>query len=245
MNGAMRRPLDGTPLYRVVERTLMERLAAGEIKPGQAIPPERELAAAFSVSIGTLRKAIDELVEQRILVRQQGKGTFVASHDRERLLFYFFHVVPHDGVKTYPQVEYIQFRRAVADAETASRLHLSAGAPVFAIRNRLSLGGRPVLIDEIRIDVHRFPGLTATQWKSRPSTIYNLYQEAFGVTVVRTEERLRAEAATSEHARLLGIEPGQPVLTIRRTAFDMRDDPVELRISTVDTTHHEYFAELL
>lgn len=251
MNDASRRAtgvspgVAGAPLYRNVQRALMERLAAGELRPGQVIPSERDLAHEFGVSIGTLRKAIDELVEQRILIRQQGKGTFVATHDRERLLFYFFHIVPHEGAKTYPLVEFVAFRRASADAETAFRLGLAPGAAVFAVRNRLSLDGVPVLIDDIRIDAERFSGLTASQWKGRPSTIYNLYQEAFGITVVRTEERLRAEAASAEHAALLGIRTGAPVLTIRRTAFDMRDEAVEWRISTVDTTAHEYFAELL
>jgi GntR family transcriptional regulator len=82
-------------------------------------------------------------------------------------------------------------------------------------------------------------------FKERPNTIYNLYQEVFGITVVRTEERLRAEAASEDHAKLLKIKTGAPVLVIRRTAFDMRNQPVELRISTVNTAAHEYFAELL
>ena len=106
---------DGGPLYKGVQRALMEQLASGELKPGQLIPSERQLAIEFSVSIGTLRKAIDELVENRILIRQQGKGTYVASHDRERLLFYFFHIVPHKGIKSYPLVEFVFFHKSTAD----------------------------------------------------------------------------------------------------------------------------------
>ena len=104
--------LDGGPLYKGVQRALMEQLAAGDLKPGQLIPSERQLATEYNVSIGTLRKAIDELVENRILIRQQGKGTFVASHDRERLLFYFFHIVPQTGVKSYPLVEFVFFSQS-------------------------------------------------------------------------------------------------------------------------------------
>jgi GntR family transcriptional regulator len=100
-------------------------------------------------------------------------------------------------------------------------------------------------VDDITIDQTRFESLTPAQFKARPNTIYNLYQEAFGITVVRTDERLRAEAASADHAKLLKLTPGTPVLTIRRTAFDMRNEPVELRISTVNTEAHEYFAELL
>ena len=133
--------LDGGPLYKGVQRALMEQLATGDLKPGQLIPSERQLATEYNVSIGTLRKAIDELVENRILIRQQGKGTFVASHDRERLLFYFFHIVPQKGVKSYPLVESVFFHKAVADAEVASRLKIAVGAPTFHVRNKLSLVG--------------------------------------------------------------------------------------------------------
>ena len=237
--------LDGGPLYKGVQRALMEQLASGDLKPGQLIPSERQLATEYNVSIGTLRKAIDELVENRILIRQQGKGTFVASHDRERLLFYFFHVVPQKGLKSYPLVESVFFHKAVADAEVASRLKIALGAPTFHVRNKLSLVGAVVSVDDITIDQARFAKLSPAQFKERPNTIYNLYQEAFGITVVRTDERLRAEAASVDHAKLLSLKVGTPVLTIRRTAFDMRDEPVELRISTVNTEAHEYFAELL
>jgi len=237
--------LDGGPLYKGVQRALMEQLATGDLKPGQLIPSERQLATEYSVSIGTLRKAIDELVENRILIRQQGKGTYVASHDRERLLFYFFHIVPHKGVKSYPLVESVFFHKALADDEVATRLNIALGTPIFHVRNKLSLLGDVVSIDDISIDQARFEKLSAAQFKERPNTIYNLYQEAFGITVVRTDERLRAEAASVDHAKLLQIKAGTPVLTIRRTAFDMRDEPVELRISTVNTAAHEYFAEIL
>jgi GntR family transcriptional regulator len=237
--------LDGGPLYKGVQRALMEQLATGDLKPGQLIPSERQLAMEYNVSIGTLRKAIDELVENRILIRQQGKGTFVASHDRERLLFYFFHIVPQKGVKSYPLVESVFFHKAVADDEVAARLKIAVGTPTFHIRNKLSLLDEVISIDDITLDQARFEKLNVAQFKERPNTIYNLYQEAFGITVVRTDERLRAEAASVDHAKLLKVAVGTPVLTIRRTAFDMRDEPVELRISTVNTAAHEYFAEIL
>jgi GntR family transcriptional regulator len=169
----------------------------------------------------------------------------VASHDRERLLFYFFHIVPQHGAKSYPLVESVFFHKAVAGTEEAARLKIAVGTPTFHVRNKLTLLGDVVAVDDITLDQARFAKLTPVQFKERPNTIYNLYQEAFGITVVRTDERLRAEAATADHAKLLNIKPGTPVLTIRRTAFDMRDEPVELRVSTVNTAAHEYFAEIL
>jgi GntR family transcriptional regulator len=151
--------------------------------------------------------------------------------------------VPQKGAKSYPLVEFVFFHKSTADAKAAARLNIAVGTPTLHIRNKLSLQGAVVLVDDITLDLARFAGLSAAQFKERPNTIYNLYQEVFGITVVRTEQR--AEAASIDHAKLLKIKPGMPVLTIRRTAIDMRDEPVELRISTVNTAAHEYFAELL
>jgi GntR family transcriptional regulator len=233
-----------TPLYKELERRMRETLAAGEWKPGEAIPSERRLAERYGVSIGTLRKAIDELVAANLLIRQQGRGTFVATHDRDRLLFHFFHVAPIDGAKQYPDVRLLSFARGRADRAEADALRIAAGDAVIRVRNLLSLSGQPVIVDDLALPAARFPGLTQAQFAGRPSTIYNLYQDAFGVYVVRTRERLRAILADAEGAALLGVARGAPLLTIRRIALTYRDEPVELRISRVNTAAHEYYADI-
>jgi len=108
--------------------------------------------------------------------------------------------------------------------------------------NRLSLGGRPVIVDRILLPDGFFPGLTEAQVRDRRTTLYQLYQDSFGVGVLRTEERLDAEGASPEVAELLSIAPGTPVLHIVRRAFSFRDEVVELRHSWVLTTEHDYFA---
>jgi GntR family transcriptional regulator len=231
------------PLYRVLERRMRDALASGEWKPGAAIPPERALAARFRVAIGTVRRAIDELVAAHLLIRQQGRGTFVANHDRDRLLFYFFHVAPEHGPKEYPDVRLIAFGRGKAERAEADLLAVAAGTPVYRVRNLLHLSGRPVIVDDLTLPAARFPGLTESKFRRRPSTIYNLYQDAFGLSVVRTRERLRAIVADAESARLLNVARGAPLLSIRRVALSYHDEPVELRISRVDTREHEYWAE--
>jgi GntR family transcriptional regulator len=236
-------PLDG-PMYKNIKRQLMRSLTEGEWKPGEAIPSERRLAERFGSSIGTLRKAIDELVAENILIRQQGRGTFVASHNRDRLLFYYFHIVSESGPKAYPAVEFVSFARAKADKVAAERLGIGVGDPVFRVRNRLSLDTTPIMVDDITVAAARFPGLTAAAFRNRPSTIYNLYQQAFGISVVRTSERLRATLADLELAALLRIDSGAPLLQIRRVAFTYNDDPVEYRLSLVNTAQHEYWAEI-
>jgi GntR family transcriptional regulator len=236
-------PLVG-PLYKDVKRQLMEALTRGEWKPGEAIPSERRIAERFGISIGTVRKAIDELVAENILIRQQGRGTFVATHTRDRLLFYFFHIVPEQGPKEYPEVELLSFLRAKAERGVADRLQIEAGDPVLRIRNALRLAGKRMIVDDITVSAQRFPGLSEKRFRERPSTIYNLYQDVYGISVVRSSERLRAVAADAEIAQLLGIAPGAPLLQIRRIALAYNDLPVEFRISQVNTAGYEYFSDL-
>jgi GntR family transcriptional regulator len=236
-------PMAG-PLYKDVKRRMMEALSRGEWSPGDAIPAERRLSERYGISIGTVRKAIDELVAENILIRQQGRGTFVASHNRDRMLFYFFHVVPLDGPKQYPEVVLLAFGRSKADRVAADALALTVGDAVFRIRNLMRLAGRPAIVDDITLPVSRFASLTEKQFRTRPSTIYNLYQEAFGTSVVRTSERLRAALADAETARLLDVAPGAPLLSIRRVALTYNDIPVEYRVSLVDTGHCEYWNEI-
>lgn len=233
------------PLYRVARAQLVKALAGGKYRPGTALPPEKALSAEFGISIGTLRKAVDELVAEGILIRQQGRGTFVASHDQERLLYYFFHIVPFDGGKTeYPVVELIDFRRARASALVAEKLSLRPGDPVFEMRNRLSLGGKALIVDQISLSAARFKGLTAARIRDRNNTLYQLYQEAFGLSVAHTSERLRAVIANEEITRLLKLPAQTPVMMIRRIAYGYEHEPIEWRVSHVDTRTHEYFSEL-
>jgi GntR family transcriptional regulator len=239
-----RTPAPDAPLYEKVKRRLTDALTRGEWKPGSAIPAERELATRFGTSVGTVRRAIDELAAENILIRQQGRGTFVATHTRERELFYFLHVVPQHDAKQYPDVQLLSFARGKADRASAEALGIAAGEPVFRIRNVLHLAGRPVIVDDIALPAVRFPGLTHARFRDRASTIYNLYQEAFGLSVVRTRERERATLADDAASALLGVDPGAPLLSIRRVALTYRDAPVEYRVSRVNTARHDYWAEI-
>ena len=108
--------LTAVPLYREVHWRITRALTEGQWKPGEAIPSETRLAAEFRVSIGTIRRAIDELVAGRILVRQQGRGTFVATHTEDRTLFYFFHIAGKNGSREFPVSELLSFRRERAGA---------------------------------------------------------------------------------------------------------------------------------
>jgi len=237
-------PSGQLPLYKEVERLLTQSLAEGEWQPGVALPSETRLGERFKVSIGTVRKAIDELVAERILVRHQGRGTFVAGHSARRMLFHFFHIVPADGSKEQPETELLSFERAKADDGDAGRLNIPRGAPVLRIANLLRLRGQAVVLDKITLPGGRFPGLSEKVFRNRDSTIYQLYQERYGINVVRSAERLSATLADRASAKLLGVPAGSPLLRIKRTALTYHNVPVELRTSLVNTAEHEYFSDL-
>jgi GntR family transcriptional regulator len=232
------------PLYKEVKIRLTRGLAAGEWKAGEAIPSESRLAERFNVSIGTIRKAIDELVAERILLRQQGRGTFVATHTEDRTLFYFFHIVGKDGSRELPVTELLSFRKARASAAEEERLGLERGATVFRIQNVLKLGGDPVIFDEISVPITLFPDLDESVFGGREGTIYGLYQARYGINVVRISERLAAGHAHSRAASVLGITTATPALAIKRVAYTYDDTPVEYRVSWVNTERHEYLSDL-
>ncbi len=227
-------------LYEQVRARLIEAISTGRWRPGDAIPTEAELAHSFGISIGTVRKAVDALVAQQALVRRQGKGTFVAAHDGRRLLFHFFHIVPRDGEKAYPDARLASFRRARADAAEAEALAIARSEKVIRIRNVLSLRGAPVIVDDITLPAEPFRGLTEKIFAARGNTIYHLYQSRYGINVLRTDERLRAILAPRDVSQALGVASGAPLLEIRRVALTFRDRPVELRISRVNTARHDY-----
>ena len=230
----------GAPLYRVAKRALLQAIEAGQCPPGSTLPNEAALASAFGISIGTLRHAVDELVAEHILVRRQGRGTFVATHNADRFLFQFFHVERSDGRREAPVVEVLGFERTRLDDEAAEALRLRSGEAAIEINNRLSLQGRPIVHDRLLLPSALFKGLTEKRLRERPSTIYHLYQTEFAITVVRAEERLRACAADRAAARILGVAAGAPVLQVRRTALTFNDKPVEFRVSTVNSAQHDY-----
>jgi GntR family transcriptional regulator len=231
----------GIPLlYREVKKQLIADIQSGAVPPGGALPNESDLAKRFDVSIGTVRRAVDELVADNILVRQQGRGTFVRRLDRERFMFQFFKIAARDGTREFPQVRLHSFSRSRATPEEAKALALQGAQPVFRIENILSLKGRPVIHDHIVIAASLFPGLSKRMFEQRSGTVYELYQSAFGLTIVGADERVRAEPAGESSARLLGLSPGDSVLRIERLALTFDNKPAEFRVSIVDTREFDY-----
>jgi len=232
------------PQYRRVRIALTRKLAAGEWKPGEAIPSEALLARVFDVSIGTIRKAVDELVAGNILVRQQGRGTFVASHTEDHTLFHFFHIARKDGAKELPVHELRAFRKDKAGADEAQQLGVGRGTPTLRMQNALKLGGRAVIFDDIVVPAALFRGLNEAIYRSRDSTIYALYQARYRINVIRISERLSAAMPPAAVSAVLGLAAPVPALVIKRVAYTYNDTPVEYRVSWLDSRDHEYLSDV-
>ncbi len=233
-----------SPLYQQIKTLIVRSLQAGEWKPGEAIPSEMELAARFKVSQGTVRKAIDELATENLLVRRQGKGTFVATHAEEKVQFRFLRLTPDDGEAPSAQRRFIDCRRLRAPSDIARTLNLKSGDTVVQIRRVLSFRGSPVVLDDIWLPGQMFKGLTAEKLSEYRGPMYGLFETEFGVRMIRAEEKIRAVAADEAAAQLLGIAAGAPLLSVERLSLTYGDKPVELRRGLYNTTSHHYRNEL-
>lgn len=231
------------PLYVQVKELMRSRLSEGSWKPGRLLPSEFELAAEFGVSQGTVRKALDELAVEKLVVRRQGKGTFVAEHDDDRALFHFLKLLADDGARALPESRVLAVKVARANAVERATLALEEGAKVWRIDRLRKLSGRPSILEQVSAPEALFPGLGREE--PVPNTLYRLYEARYGVTVARAEERLKAVAARKAEADALDIAPGTPLLAIDRIAFAIDGRPVELRRSLCLTDRHHYLADLV
>ena len=227
------------PLYRQIKTLITRGLVSGEWRPGEPIPSEVELASRYSVSQGTVRKAMSELAEERVLVRQQGRGTFVASHAGERSQFPFLSVTPDTGALKELAAQLLDLER-VRDPASARVLGLAPGSGIFLLTRILRLNGKPVCYEEVRLPAPRFKGLTRALIEQHECMLYSLYETRFGVRMLQAEECVRAVLAPREVALALHVPAGVPMLQIERIAYTYAKEPSELRRCYCDTREHHY-----
>jgi GntR family transcriptional regulator len=229
-----------TPLYMQIKELFVAKVSAGEWAPGSIIPSEIRLAQELDVSQGTVRKAITELVEVNVLLRRQGRGTFVANHDDDRALFHFFHIYNNSGAKFLPECETLTCKKKRATRKEATTLDIAINSKVISIDRIRKLDGTPAIVETITLPAEPFEKLKKLSADKLPNKLYELYETRFGITIHRAKEQLRGISATKHDAALLGVEAGDPLLEIRRVALMLDGSPVELRISRCNTSGHYY-----
>ena len=234
-----------SPLYQQIKVLIMQSLQSGEWKPGELIPSEVELAYRYKVSQGTVRKAIDELSAENLVVRRQGKGTFVATHHEARVQFRFLRLMPDAGDAHQPENHIVEVKRLRGPAEVARVLDIKAGDSVVFIRRLQYFDAVPTIMEEIWLPGAIFKGLTAERLAEYKGPMYGLFETEFGTQMIRASEKLKAVSADEFAVELLKVQAGTPLLSVERVAYTYGDRPVELRRALYVTTNHHYHNELI
>jgi len=229
-----------SPLYEQIKAMILASLQASEWLPGDLIPSEIELAARYAVSQGTVRKAIDELAAQNLLVRRQGKGTFVATHQEDDWQYRFLHLAPDSGKKIHLANQFLACEQTKASDYVANLLKLKAGDAIIHIDRVQSYAGKPIVFEEIWLPGARFEGLNLDVLSAWHGTVYALYESQFATHMVRAEEKIKALAADETLARHLNLTLGGPSLSVERVAFTYGNKPVEIRHARYDTSEQHY-----
>ncbi len=236
-----------SPLYQQIKMLILRSLQAGEWKPGDTIPSEFDLAARFRVSQGTVRKAIDELATDNLLVRRQGKGTFVATHAEQHIQYRFLRLLPDTGdldSQGPAERRIIECRRLRASAEVARQLALRSGDPILQVKRVLAFSGTPAILEDLWLPGGPFKGLTVETLSDDKGPMYALFETQFGVRMVRAVEKIKAVSADADAARLLDVPEGHPLLSVERLAYTYNDTPMELRRGLYRTDSRHYRNEL-
>jgi GntR family transcriptional regulator len=236
-----------SPLYQQIKGLILQSLQASEWKPGESIPSEMELAARYRVSQGTVRKAIDELASGHLLIRKQGKGTFVATHAEHQVQYRFLKLVPDQGdlnTEGPAQREIVDCKRLRASAEIARALALRSGDTVLQVRRVLSFANVPTILEDLWLPATPFKGLTAERLADYHGPMYALFETEFGVRMVRAEEKIRAVLPDKAQRELLQLPPNTPLLSVERIAYTYNNTPMELRRGFYRTDTHHYHNEL-
>lgn len=244
MNDPFGRPAR-RPMYAEVRDEILKRIGDGAFTPGAMLPSETALGKEFGVSQGTMRKALDDLAARNLIVRRQGKGTFIAAHTPERALFHFFHIAADNGARQLPtKSRVVSCRRRRATPAEASSLALDKGDRVVEIVRIREMEGAPAIHEYVAVPVAMFPDLDKRSLEDVPNELYQHYEERYGVTVHRAVERLRAVTASVEDARALNVAVGTPLLEIERIAQSPDGRAVELRLSRCRTEGRHYLSTI-
>lgn len=233
-----------SPLYQQIKALITTSLQTGEWKPGELIPSEFELAARYKVSQGTVRKAIDELSAENLVVRRQGKGTFVATHHEARAQFRFLRLMPDSGEPHPADNRILDVKRQRAPAEVARLLDIKPADAVICIRRVQSFEGAPTILEEIWLPGAIFKGLTAERLAEYKGPMYGLFETEFGTRMIRASEKIRAVLGDAAATQLLQVAVQTPLLSVERVSYTYGDRPVEVRRGLYITGHHHYQNEL-
>lgn len=213
------------PLYKQVYELLTNRLVEGHWKPSEPLPSEMALAEELGVSQGTVRKALNQLVAENLLERRQGKGTYVAEHTQESSLFRFFRLREPGGESLIPETQVLASSRRAPTKIERQNLNLEGKTQVVELVRLRFLQGEPAVVEKVIQPLSVFPDIDKEP--EMPNSLYILYQEKFGISIVSVRDELHATGAPAEFAAHLGLAAGSPVLMVERASINIDGRVVE------------------
>lgn len=230
------------PLYQQVAEYIKQLIVERRWLPGEMLPSEFKLADEFSVSQGTVRKALTLLTDTRIVTRRQGVGTFVSEHTAQDALFRFFPLQADGKGAELPKAELLGTELVAAAPLVADALGLSAKEKVARLNRRRILDNEFCILESIFLPAKYFADIHKRT--DIPHTLYHFYQTDYSQTVFKTRDGIKAVIASQEDARLLGIEPGQALLLVTRVTESIDGKLIEYRESKCRSDHYHYRVEL-
>jgi len=233
----------GKPLYRVVEDHIRTLINTGQLVPGDLIPSESQLAKALKVSPGTVKKDITNLVWEKLLFRHQGKGTYVSRIDFEKSLFQFFSYGDAEGRSIRIHKKTTARRRQAGPADICKRLRVEPGSDLIYIERVGLIGEQPILVEYSWWPATVVPGLEDESIHI-PDFLYAMVLNRYGVTVVRAQETLTADVVDATTARMIGVDPGTPVVVLKRVTYTTEDRIVEVRTTKGRADRFSYKTEI-
>ena len=235
---------DFSPLYRQVKDLLLKRVMSGDWKPGEILPSEAKLAAYYHVSQGTVRKALEEMAAEHLVVRRQGRGTFVAARgEGSPVHFFSLLAANHEPLQPRTTVS-VECTISPPTEEERTGLQIDPISEVARIYRVRAVGGVPCIIEKIILENARFPGFAQRLEASASANTYVFMEKEYGIQAVRADEWLSACAAEGAEARALNVDPGMPLLNISRVSYSLDGKPMELRTMWVHPKYCSYFNRL-
>lgn len=219
---------EGIPLYVKIRESIRQQLAAGELVMGQKLPSEDELAAQFGVSRMTVRQGITDLIDEGLLYRRHGVGTFVAYPHVERdhtRLTNFFENSDAKGIKAKANV--VALEVVTAKPKVVKALYLKEGDSVIRIKTLRYADDIPVTVHDAYIPNKLFAAIQDLDRQTLETQPLWSFFESCGYRVKSAVQKLEAREADEELARLMGIEEGAPILYKERTVYADDGTPVE------------------
>lgn len=206
------------PLYHQIKCLLIEAIEAGQLKPGQQLPNEGQLAENFRVSKITVRQALQELADRGYIRREQGRGTFVSQIKLDQgpreLLSFTDEMRRH---KLAPASRVIDQSVTEADENVSDALQIPCGTPVFRLKRLRLAGAEPMGVQTAYIPLELAQGIEKESFES--ASLYELLQMRFGLQPARARETHLAIPAEAGVAELLGVPAGSPVFSAERVTF--------------------------